>query len=90
MKELAFLPFMMVGIAMGAFLCDSAAVNWHVKVSDVVVLIGLHAVIVAVGTFFAQRQVLGFSARVWAFAGTLCYAVGLIGIMCALRPEVLF
>ncbi len=91
MGSVAFLPFMFVGIAMGAFLCDSAAAGWHrIKVTDVVVLIGLHALIVAMIVFFETRQVLGYSARMWAFASTLSYAVGLIGIIFALGPEMLF
>lgn len=91
MEKLAFLPFMMLGIATGAFLCDCAEAHWHaIALKDVAILVGLYIVIILLGIFFARRNLLGFSARMWAFAITVSYAVGLVGIVLALRPEVLF
>jgi hypothetical protein len=88
MKKIAFLPFMMLGIGTGAFLCDCDATKWRgISIKDVALLIGLHATIIPLGVFFARRKLLGLSARMWSFAITLCYVVGLAGIVQALRPE---
>jgi len=91
MKKVAFIPFMFLGISTGAFLCDSDAAHWRsIAVTDVALLIGLHAVILALGVFFARRNLLGLSSRMWTFAIALCYGVGLVGIIWAMRPELFF
>ena len=81
----------MLGIVAGAFVCDSAAAHWRgIAIKDIAFLIGFHAVIIGLGVLFARRRLLGLSAHMWTFAIALCYAVGFVGVIWALRPGLFF
>jgi hypothetical protein len=90
MKELAFLPFMILGIAVGSLFADAHAGKAPPSYLDLALLVLLHVVILGAGWWVARRRMLGMSPVVWGVAISVSYMVGLVGCVWALQPDLIF